>query len=62
MEHKEDLEILLAAEFAESEVDRLCQFCRDYKEREEQTTLADQRRLEFIRWMVRSKRLTDELT
>jgi hypothetical protein len=61
MDHKENLEVLLAGDLAESEMDQLRKFRRDYNEKQKQEALADQRRLEFVRWMVTNNRLTEEL-
>jgi hypothetical protein len=61
MERKEDREILRKGGFAENEVNRLSKLRMDYNERERRQALADHRRLEFIRWLVTTGKLTDQI-
>ncbi len=61
MNYKEALEMLRRAGFTASEIDRLCRFRRDYAESEMDQTPADLRRLEFVRWLVTTGRLTDQI-
>lgn len=61
MERKEDREILRKGGFAENEVNRLSKLRMDYNERERRQALADHRRLEFIRWLVATGKLTDQI-
>lgn len=56
---KEDLEGLLKVGFTPTEVECLRQFRRAYLERERQQALVESRRLEFLRWLVATGRLTD---
>ena len=43
------------------ETERLCRLRRDYAERELGDVSVDLRRLEFVRWLVATGRLTDQL-
>ncbi|HLH61036.1 MAG TPA: hypothetical protein VKV20_05075 [Ktedonobacteraceae bacterium] len=61
MDRKEDREILRKGGFGEVEMKRLSQLRRDYNERERLQLLADQRRLEFIRWLVSTGKLSEQL-
>lgn len=58
---KEDREILRKGGFAENEVMSLSQLRRDYSERERRQAQADHRRLEFIRWLVSTGKITDQI-
>ena len=60
MDRKEDREILRKNGFAEIEMNRLSQLRRDRNEREKQRILAARRRLEFVRWLVSTGKLTDQ--
>lgn len=61
MDRKEDREILRRGGFAESEVILLSKLRRDYNERIRRQVTADSRRLEFIRWLVNTGKLTDQI-
>lgn len=61
MERKEDREILRKGGFAESEMNRLSQIRKEHKEREKLREAANYRRLEFIRWLVSTGKLTDQI-
>ena len=61
MDRKEDREILRKSGFAEGEMNRLSQLRRDRNERERQRALATHRRLEFVRWLVNTGKLTDQI-
>ena len=61
MDRKEDREILRKNGFAEIEMNRLSQLRRDRNERERQRILAAHRRLEFVRWLVSTGKLTDQI-
>jgi hypothetical protein len=61
MDHKEDRDILRRGGFAEGEVKRLIQLRRDHHEREKLRTMAEHRRLEFVRWLVHTGKLTDQI-
>jgi hypothetical protein len=61
MDRKEDREILRKGGFAENEVTSLSQLRRDHSERERRQAQVDNRRLEFIRWLVSTGKLTDQI-
>jgi len=61
MDRKEDREILRKGGFAEGEMKRLSQLRRDYNERERLQSTAEHRRLEFIRWLVSTGKLSDQV-
>lgn len=61
MDRMEDREILRKGGFAEGEVNRLTQLRREYNEKARLQTLVDKRRMEFIRWLVRTGKLTDQV-
>lgn len=61
MDRKEDREILRKGGFAEGEVKRLSKLRHDYNEREKRRAAADHRRLEFVRWLVSTGRLSDQI-
>jgi hypothetical protein len=61
MDHKDDRDILRKGGFAEGEMKRLSQLRRDYHEREKLLALEEHRRLEFIRWLVHTGKLTDQI-
>lgn len=63
MDHdrKEDREILRKSGFAEAEMNRLSRLRQDHNERERLEALAEYRRFEFIRWLVRIGKLTDQI-
>lgn len=61
MDRKEDREILRRGGFAESEMKRLSQLRKDHNERERLQALADHRRMEFVRWLVNTGKLTDQV-
>ena len=59
MDYKEALEMLHRVGFTAPEIDRLCRLRREYAAQEIDWTPADYRRLEFVRWLVATGRLTD---
>jgi hypothetical protein len=61
MERKEDREILRRGGFAENEMKQLSILRKDYNEKERQTAAADHRRLEFIRWLVSTGKLSEQI-
>jgi hypothetical protein len=61
MDRKEDREMLRKSGFAEAEVKRLSQLRRDYIENGKLQALAHQRRLEFVRWLYNSGKLSDQI-
>jgi hypothetical protein len=61
MDRKEDREILRRGGFAESEVKRLSQLRKEINERAKLNDLADRRRMEFARWLVRTGKLSEQI-
>ena len=61
MDRKEDREMLRKVGFAEVEMNRLARLRRDYNERERLQAIAENRRLEFVRWLVIIGKLTDQI-
>jgi hypothetical protein len=61
MERKDDHEILRRGGFAEVEMKRLSQLRKQYAEKEKIQEMANHRRLEFVRWLVSTGKLTDQL-
>jgi hypothetical protein len=61
MERKEDREILRKSGFAETEVNQLSKLRQYYAEQEIQRSLVSHRRLEFVRWLVTTGKLTDQI-
>jgi len=61
MDRKDDREILRKGGFAEGEMQRLSKLRQDYTEREKLQATADHRRMEFIRWLVTTGKLSDQI-
>ncbi len=61
LDYKEALEGLRKAGLKESEIDRLTRLRRNYVQKELDQSPADRRRLEFIRWLVATGKLTDQV-
>ena len=61
MDRKEDREILRKSGFAEHEVLQLSKLRTDYAEQAKRETQADNRRLEFVRWLVSRGKLSDQI-
>ncbi len=61
MDRKEDRDILHKGGFAEQEVVQLSKLRIDHDEREKLQSTADHRRLEFIRWLVSTGKLSDQI-
>jgi hypothetical protein len=61
MDRKEDREILRKGGFAESEVKQLSQLRKMHIERERLKQLADNRRLEFVRWLVDKGKISEQI-
>ena len=55
------LELLRQAGFTTTECDRLCLLRRRYMKQEKEQTSADLSRLKFVRWLVATGKLTDQL-
>ena len=56
---KQSPEALLQIGFTSTEIESLSQFRRHYLERKQQQVLVELRRLEFVRWLVATGRLTN---
>lgn len=50
---------LLEVGFTQTQIERLSQFRQNYREKEKQQVLVELRRLEFVRWLVATGRITD---
>jgi hypothetical protein len=61
MDRKEDREILRRGGFAEAEMKRLSQLRREHLERGRLQAIAENRRMEFVRWLVNTGRLTEQI-
>lgn len=61
MNYKQAFEILCRAGFSAPEIYRLWRLRRDFAESEMDQALPDSRRLEFVRWLVATGRLTDQI-
>jgi hypothetical protein len=61
MDRKDDREILRKGGFAEGEIQRLSQLRQDHTERTRLQERVDQRRLEFIRWLVTNGKLSEQI-
>ena len=59
--YKEALQVLRRAGLTTPEIDRLYGFCRKYIASEMDRASLDQRRLEFVRWLVTTHRLSDHM-
>ena len=60
MESNEAREMLCNVEFTASEIEQLSRLRRDYIEKELLRARAELRRLEFVRWLVSTGKLTEE--
>ncbi len=61
MDRKEDREMLRKVGFGEAEVLRLSRLRKHYNERERLLAIAEQRRMEFVRWLVTIGKITDQI-
>ena len=61
MDHKEDREILRKGGFAENEVVLLSRMRKDYNEKEKSQSQETNRRLEFVRWLVSTGKLSEHI-
>lgn len=61
MEHQETGEMLYQAEFTASEIDRLEKLRRVYAENKQNHMSENYRRLEFVRWLVTTGKLTEQI-
>ena len=61
MNGKEDAGVLRQVGFTEEEIERLKQLRRDYTELERQHSSVEYLRLAFIRWLVTTGKLSEQL-
>ena len=61
MNYKEDFEALRRRGFTEEGIQRLSQLRRDHIKLEAHRTSEEYQRLAFVRWLVASGRLSDQL-
>ena len=61
MDHREDREILRRGGFAEGEMHKLTVLRRERLEKARLETIAENRRLEFVRWLVSIGKITDQI-
>ncbi|HLX39251.1 MAG TPA: hypothetical protein VKR42_01905 [Ktedonobacteraceae bacterium] len=61
MDHREDREILRRGGFAEGEMNKLTVLRRERLEKARLDTIAENRRLEFVRWLVSIGKITDQI-
>jgi hypothetical protein len=61
MGYKEDREILRKAGFTDAEMNRLSKLRRNLAEEGKYQELIDYRRLEFVRWLVATGKLTEPI-
>lgn len=61
MDRKEDREILRKGGFAESEMKQLSQLRKMHNERERLRQLAEIRRMEFVRWLVDTGKISEQI-
>jgi hypothetical protein len=61
MDRKEERDIMRKGGLSESEMKQLSQLRRVYHERMKLMELEEHRRMEFIRWLVNTGKLTDQL-
>jgi predicted HNH restriction endonuclease len=61
MDRKEDREILRKGGFAEGEMKRLSQLRKEHHEKERLQAIAEHRRLEFVRWLVTTGKLSEQI-
>ena len=59
MDYKDAFDMLRKAGFSTAEIEQLARLHRAYAHNELDQAPADQRRLEFVRWLVATGRLTD---
>ncbi|HTI15458.1 MAG TPA: hypothetical protein VL461_12995 [Dictyobacter sp.] len=61
MDHKEAVNMLRRAGFKHTEIDRVIKFRRHFAVSELDQAADDQRRLEFVRWLFRTGKLSDSV-
>ena len=62
MERKEERDIMRKGSLSEGEMKRLSQLRKVHRERLKLKEVEENRRLEFIRWLVHTGKLTDQVT
>ncbi len=60
MDHKEAFELLRKAGFSHAEIDRITRFRKHFTIGEMDQTPTEHRRLEFVRWLFQTGKLTDQ--
>jgi uncharacterized protein YnzC (UPF0291/DUF896 family) len=60
-ERKDDCEMLRKIGFADAEVKELSRLRRDYYEKLRQQAAMELRRFEFVRWLVDTGKITDQI-
>ena len=61
MDRKEERDIVRRGSLSEGEIKLLSQLRRVHRERKQLEELEEHRRLEFIRWLVDTGKLTDQI-
>jgi hypothetical protein len=61
MDHQETYDMLNQAGFTASEIDRLEELRREYAENKYDHVSETYRRLEFVRWLVTTGKLTEQI-
>ena len=61
MDHQETYDMLNQAGFTASEIDRLEELRREYTENKHDHVSETYRRLEFVRWLVTTGKLTEQI-
>lgn len=61
MNYKEDIQVLREAGFTEAGIRRLSELRRTLAEEGKYLELVDYRRLEFVRWLVATGKLTEQV-
>ncbi len=59
LDHKEAVEMLRKAGFKHGEIDRIKKFRQKFRLSEMDQNRMDHRRLEFMRWLFKSGKITD---
>jgi hypothetical protein len=61
MDHQETYDMLQQAGFTASEINRLERLQREYAENKQNHMSETYRRLEFVRWLVKAGKLTEQI-
>ena len=61
MDHKDERNFLRKGSLSEGEMKRLSQLRRVHRERMKRIEVEEHRRLEFIRWLVNTGKLTEQI-